>query len=478
MSFCRIKSFHILFLFLAALLSCESSRQGAIENTSAVAGVELWVTTGDKLMLLQPMVNKVHAGVQDGVEVIKVDTAKTFQTMDGFGFSLTGGSAWLLMEKLSPPKRAEILKELFTTDENGIGVSYLRISIGASDLDDHVFSYADISSGDARKDLSKFTLDEDRKYLIPVLKEILSLNPHIKIMGSPWSAPAWMKTNNHVKGGSLRKGSYANYARYFVQYIQEMKKEGITIDAVTIQNEPENPNNTPSMVMTAEEQAEFVKNHLGPAFREADIKTKIVIFDHNCDHPEYPITILNDAEAKQYVEGSAFHLYLGEISALSKVHDAHPDRSIYFTEQWTSGEGKFDGDLLWHTRELIIGAPRNWSRNVLEWNLANDPKFGPHTDDGGCTLCQGALTVDSDSVVRNVSYYIIAHASRFVPAGSVRVGSNKPSGLPNVAYRTPEGKTVLITMNESSEEKAFSVTDGRRNFSTTIPKGSVATIVW
>src|SRR5690606_26373215 len=270
----------------------------------------------------------------------------------------------------------------------------------------------------------------------------------------------------------------SDYARYFVRYIREMEKEGITIDAITIQNEPENPKNTPSMLMTAEEQADFIKNHLGPAFEQAGIKTKIVVFDHNCDNPEYPITILNDADAKKYVDGSAFHMYLGEINAMSKVHEAHPDKHLYFTEQWTSGEGDFDGDLFWHTRELMIGAPRNWSRNVLEWNLAADPNFDPHTDEGGCTICQGALTVDTESVSRNVSYYIIAHGSKFVPDGSVRVDSNIPDGLPNVAYVTLEGKKVLHVLNEGSSEKTFNVEAGEKKFAVTLPKGSVATVVW
>jgi glucosylceramidase len=467
-----------LVVFTTFLVSCESGKQGIKDVSYNAEGVELWLTTGDKNLLLQPVREKITTGLQDGITVINIDTSKTFQTMDGFGFSLTGGSAWLLNEKLSPEKRAEVLKELFTTEGKNIGVSYLRISIGASDLDARVFSYADYSPGKERKDVSGFSLQEDKKHLIPVLKQILALNPKIKIMGSPWSAPAWMKTNNHVKGGSLKKEFYSEYARYFVQYIQEMKNEGVPIDAITLQNEPENPGNTPSMVMTAEEQADFVKNHLGPAFRQAGITTKIVVFDHNCDHPEYPITVLNDAAAKKYIDGSAFHLYLGEINALSKVYEAHPDKNIYFTEQWTSGEGKFDGDLLWHTRHLVIGAPRNWSRNVLEWNLASDPKFDPHTDDGGCTICQGALTVDSDSVTRNVSYYIIAHASKFVPAGSVRVHSDDSAEIPNVVFRTPAGKTVMITVNESNSEKKFAIADGKNNFTTSLPKGSVATLVW
>jgi glucosylceramidase len=369
------------------------------------------------------------------------------------------------------------LKELFSTDGNGIGVSYLRISIGASDLDDEVFSYDDLEKGKTDPTLAKFSLSADDENLIPVLKEILSIAPDIKIMGSPWSAPSWMKTNNSTKGGSLKVEFYDVYSRYLVKYIQEMAKRGITIDAITLQNEPENPNNNPSMVMTAEEQTKFVGSFIGPAFTAFGINTKIVIFDHNCDHPEYPISILDNTRAKRYTDGTAFHLYLGDISALSKVHEAHPDRNIYFTEQWTSGKGDFGGDLNWHIKNLIVGATRNWSRTVLEWNLANDPRFNPHTDDGGCTECLGAITI-GDSLVRNVSYYIIAQASKFVGPGSTRIGSTDMTDLPNVAFVDPAGKKVLIVLNEATEARTFGFRFSNQTASATLPPGSVGTFVW
>jgi glucosylceramidase len=409
--------------------------------------------------------------------VIEIDTTQRFQTIDGFGYALTGGSADLIHQKLNAKQRDKLLRELFLRDDSSIGISYLRVSIGASDLDDHVFSYCDLPKGRTDPELKQFTLDEDREHLIPVLKEIIALSPDIKIMGSPWSAPAWMKTNGLPKGGSLKKEYYEAYARYFVKYIQEMTKEGITIDAITLQNEPENPYNTPSMLMTATEQAMFVKNNLGPAFESAGINTKIVVFDHNCDHPEYPIAIMDDPDAKKYIDGSAFHLYIGEIDALSEVHDAHPDRNLYFTEQWTSGEGKFDGDLRWHTKNLIVGATRNWSRNVLEWNLAADPNFNPHTDDGGCTQCMGAITI-GDSVTRNVSYYIIAHASKFVPPGSLRVHSDIADGLYNVAFASPNGQKILIVVNDNDSPKKFVIRHKGKSAASSLQAGAVATYVW
>ncbi|MEY4929553.1 MAG: hypothetical protein RI909_277 [Bacteroidota bacterium] len=440
--------------------------------------VTWWLTTADQSALLAAQPSITWSDDKTTEPAITLDTTQQFQSIDGFGYALTGGSAMLMNTKLNAAQRSALLKELFLTEGNGIGISYLRVSIGASDLDEFVFSYDDLKKGQTDPTLSKFNLSYDTLHLIPVLKEILALNPKLKIMGSPWSPPVWMKDNNLPKGGSLKPEYYDAYANYFVKYIQALAKEGITIDAITLQNEPENPKNTPSLVMTAEEQALFVKQHLGPAFKANYISTKIIVFDHNCDHPEYPIAILNDADAKPYIDGTAFHMYLGEIDALGKVHDAHPDKNIYFTEQWTSGKGEFGGDLNWHVKNLIIGATRNWSRNVLEWNLAADPNFNPHTGDGGCDICQGALTIGEGSVGRNVSYYIIAHASKFVPMGSSRVTSNLVDGLPNVAFITPEGKKVLIVLNETNEHKTFSIHFNNKTASTNLTAGAVATFVW
>ena len=465
----------VFIIFGLILLSCEKkSSETAGENQI----LEYWLTTGDRSALLQKVTQPfVFDKLTSDLPLIEVDTGQKFQSIDGFGYTFTGGSALLLHQKLDQSKRKELLNELFSTENGGIGVSYLRLSIGASDLDAHTFSYNDLQSGETDPSLTNFSLDEDRKHLIPILKEILAINPELKVMSSPWSAPAWMKTNNSPKGGSLKYEYYSTYADYLVRYVQEMSKEGIAIDAITIQNEPENPNNNPSMVMTAQEQAAFIKMHLGPAFAREKIKTKIVIFDHNCDHPEYPISILNDADAKKYIDGSAFHLYLGDISALSLVRNAHPDRNIYFTEQWTSSEGKFDGDLRWHVRNLIVGATRNWSRTVLEWNLAADPQQNPHTDNGGCTKCLGALTI-GNSVIRNVSYYIVAHASKFVSPGSVRIASTLSDNIPNVGFITPEGRRVLIVLNDSEEDKQFVISFDGRHTSVSLMASSVGTFVW
>jgi glucosylceramidase len=473
-----IRVIQILFVLLL-FISCTWTHESSKKNTPGmgIRPVKRWITTGDRSILFDSTSPYESEKADANDHNIEIDTAKRFQKMQGFGFSLTGGSAWVINNKLSEKDRAKLLTELFTTDSNNIGISYLRISIGSSDLDDHVFSYDDLPGGQTDVSLTKFSLDEDRKNLIPLLKEIIKINPEIQIMGSPWSAPSWMKSNGKVKGGSLKKEYYEVYANYLVKYIENMESDGINIHAITIQNEPENPKNTPSMLMSAGEQLEFIKKFLGPAFEREKLDTKIIIFDHNCDHPEYPIEILNDPDSRKYIDGSAFHMYVGDVGAMTTVHNAHPDKSIYFTEQWTSGEGSFKDDLFWHIRNLIIGAPRNWSTNILEWNLSSDPDFKPHTEDGGCDICQGALTI-GESVIRNVSYYIIAHASKFVRPGSFRVESSFFEDLPNVAFITPSGNVVLIVLNDSNKKIPFTIRQNTHSVTTSLPPGSVGTYVW
>jgi len=450
---------------------------GSVPKDSSKPEGTLWLTSPESNVLFQPqrfIFNGKNKISQD--PTILVDPGQTYQSIDGFGNCLTGGSATLL-HRMDAGSRAALLKELFATDGNNIGISYLRISIGASDLDDRVFSYDDLPAGDTDNLLSRFSLDADKTDLIPVLKEILAINPAIKILGSPWSAPTWMKTNNNSKGGSLKKECFDAYARYFVKYLAGMKAEGITIDAITIQNEPLHPGNTPSMYMVAQDQALFIKQSLGPAFKAANLKTKIIVYDHNADRPDYPLTILNDPEAAQYVDGSAFHLYGGKIEALTVVHNAHPDKNLYFTEQWVGAPGNLKEDLAWHVRTLIIGGTRNWCRNVLEWNLAADPGNNPHTI-GGCTECLGMITINGNVVTRNPAYYILAHAAKQVRPGSVRIGSNTSDTLPNVAFTTPEGKKVLIVQNNSGGTKKFNIQCEHQTATASLDKGAVGTFVW
>jgi glucosylceramidase len=476
----------IILLSAGIFYSCKKDSRAAAEtpgqDTQTVARaanevVNAWVTTSDRSKQLEAQTSfNFAADAGTNATTVTVDENTTYQGIDGFGFTLTGGSAGLLNGLGG--NQAAVLNELFGTANGQIGISYLRISIGASDLSASDFTYNQ-TSGDVN--MNNFSISQENQDLIPILKKILAINPSIKILACPWTAPTWMKVNttgnNGYTGGSLNTAYYDAYARYFVKYIQAMQAQGIPIDAVTPQNEPLNPYNNPSMVMQANEQANFIKNNLGPQLRGTGLNTKIIAYDHNTDRIDYPEAVLADAGANPYVDGSAFHLYSGSIGALTDVHNAYPNKNIYFTEQWVGAPSNFGGDLSWHVNTLIIGATRNWSRNVLEWNLAADPNNNPHTP-GGCSTCLGGITVSGTSITRNVGYYIIGHAARFVRPGAVRISSNLSGSIQNVAFKNSDGSKVLVALNNGSSAVSFKVKWGAESFTYSLAAGAVATFKW
>lgn len=435
-----MKRILLAFCKLAFLFSCSKEEQVPAQTTPSLdfSNAEFYQSLPKQKSFFQK-IDKPEANGSGDLLVVNPDL--TFQTIDGFGLALTGGSAQV-MYRLEPVKRAALLQELFGKN----GMTVLRISVGASDLDSTVFSYED--------EPGTFSLAKSKPDLIPLLKEILAINPAIKIMASPWSAPIWMKDNYSSRGGSLMEKYYVTYAEYLAKYIQEMAKEGIPIWSLTPQNEPLNPGNNPSMYMSALMQGTFVAKALGPVFKKQGIQTKIVIYDHNCDHPEYAIELLNVPEVRKYVNGSAFHLYRGDISAMSQVKRAHPDKDLYFTEQWTSAKGDFASDFMWHMKNVIIGSVNNHAKAVIEWNLATDPTYGPHTP-GGCSECLGALTIGGQEITRNQSYYIIMQAAKFIPPGSIRIGISAPLGIQAAAFKRPDGKIVLLVQNEGAKKSIF-----------------------
>ena len=476
-----VRRFYVMLICFAALFCfgvCKKDTGTGNPNPvtpPSTNDMDYWLTKSDQTVLLQKQPGTRSFGSPtNAFPTLEVDSSLRYQTIDGFGYTLTGGSAYLINHMGAADKSA-LLNELFGTGTDAIGISYLRISIGASDLNASVFSYDDMPAGQTDTTLANFSLSQDTLDLIPVLKQILAINPRIKLLGSPWSAPVWMKDNGSTVGGTLQSRYFPVYARYFVKYVRQMQLNGIPVDAITIQNEPQNPGNNPSLVLSALQEADFIKNQLGPAFQAAGITTKIIAWDHNCDNPVYPITILNDAGARPFINGSAFHLYAGDISALSTVHNAYPDKDLYFTEQWTSSTGTFDGDLIWHIKNVIIGSMRNWSRTALEWNLAGDPNYQPHTP-GGCSQCKGAITI-SGTASRNVSYYIIAQVSKFIPPGSVRISSTQATGLSTVAFVRPDGRKILLVLNEGNAVN-FNILYKGRSVVANMPANAAATFIW
>ncbi|WP_336772420.1 S-layer homology domain-containing protein [Paenibacillus sp. MMO-58] len=456
----------------------------ALPAVSAAAGdpVNVWMTTGDKSNLIakQPDVAFETNGAPAEL-TIDVDENTKYQTIDGFGGALTDSSAYVISQMDSQAKDV-LMNKLFSREGDGVGFSYMRLPMGASDFATSIYTYDDMPKGETDPNLEHFSVAHDSAYIIPFLKQALQINPDLKIMGTPWSAPGWMKTTDSSVKGKLKEEYYGVYAQYFVKFIEAYEAEGIPIDAITLQNEPHfEPADYPGMRMEPEDQAKFVKDYLGPAFEEAKIDTKIVVWDHNWSEPDYPIEVLNDPDAKKYIAGSAFHGYSGNVTAQSLVHDQHPDKDIYFTES-SGGEfaPDFAGNVQWDTQNLIIGATRNWARTSLKWNIALDENHGPYV--GGCSDCRGIVTVNSgtDEVKYNEEFYAFGQASKFVLPGAQRIKSNTfgAGSIEDVAFVNKDGSKVLVALNSSKQPKDFKVRWGSKSFAYTLPAGAVASFVW
>ncbi|WP_129752008.1 glycoside hydrolase family 30 protein [Flavobacterium beibuense] len=479
----------LLLLSLVGMFwSCSDNEDGPVtppppaqNNGNVIGSANVWVTNGSKEKLLsgQPSLNIYDNNATDYPSV-SVDFSQQYQEIDGFGAALTGSSAYVISQMNATQKEA-LLKDLFSEQE-GIGLSYLRLTIGASDFSLQDFTYDDIPAGSTDPNLEQFSIAEDEAHVIPVLQSVLGYAPGIKIVSSPWSAPAWMKDSGSLGGGSLDPQWYGAYGDYFVKYINAYANHGITIDAVTPQNEPlHETGGYPTMGMTATEQAEFIKSSLGPKFQQAGLATKIIAYDHNFDQASYPMNVLGDPEATQYIDGSAFHAYGGDVSAMNQVHAAFPDKNLYFTEvsggEWSTD---FSSNLKWNIGNIFIGTTRNWSKNALLWNLALNSNHGP--TNGGCTDCRGVVTVSSSGqVTKNVEYYCLAHFSKFVRPGAKRVNSSNfdnSLNIRNVAFINTDGSKVMVLLNESSQNRTVSIVVGETKINYSVEANSVATIVW
>ena len=411
---------------------------------------------------------------------ITVNDAVRYQRVEGFGASLTDSSAWLLANKLTTAQRNEWLERLFDP-QKGIGLSLLRQPMGSSDFSLEDYTYDDVPAGESDPELKHFSIEKDQAYILPVLKEILAVNPNVRVIATPWSAPAWMKSSQSLIKGSLNPEAYPALANYFVNFVKAYLEAGVPIFAVMPQNEPLNiPADYPGLGMTPAEQADFVSTALGPAFHAAGLRTKIFIFDHNWNLMHFPIEVLSDPKTAAYVSGIATHCYGGNVAAQVELHERFPHLPIWMTE--CSGGDWQKGNLLVEQARLIIHSMRNWSQTVILWNLALDQNHQPHL--GGCTDCRGVLTVRREDaaseVVPTADFTALALASKFVRRGAERIASNTfgPDSLEDVAFQNSDGSLVLLVLNSSSKPVAFNIAWGGKYAVYTLNGDSAATFVW
>lgn len=439
---------------------------------------EIWLTTSDRQALMAPQAGAVFTQErQPGLPVVLVADGMAYQTVEGFGASMTDSAAYLIHQRVPAEKRQEVMEELFDF-RKGIGVSFLRNPMGASDLARFHYSYNELPPGQTDMRLERFSIEHDRRDILPLLKQALRINPLIRMMGSPWSAPGWMKTSGSMIGGSLKKEAYPAFALYFRKYVEAYGAEGVPVHYISMQNEPLYvPKDYPGMSVTAAEQTEFLKNHLLPELDAARLSVRVLVYDHNWDRPDYPMAVLADKviAGSPRVAGTAWHWYGGTPGAMTLVHQFDPKRGQYVTE--ASG-GTWIEDQVKADFEAIIHSVRNYARAFVKWGLALDEKRGPNA--GGCNTCTGLIEVNGQTgeVKKTIDYYTLGHFSKFVGPGAVRVHSTNAPGVITAAFVNRDRSRVLVAFNETKLEKRFQVEWRGRWMEMALPPLGGATVVW
>jgi glucosylceramidase len=496
----------------ASPAAASSSSTAASSTARPTAGVgptaRVWATTADGTDKLTPLAPATFSAAPPdapgSAPVVVVDPTLTYQRMQGFGAAITDASASVLYT-LDPAQRAQVMTSLFSPAA-GDGLDYLRQPIGGTDMvATGPYTYDDLPAGQTDYAMRHFSVAHDQAQILPLLRQAERLNPHLQVIASPWSPPAWMKTGDSLIGGRLidSPAIYRAYARYLLKFIQAYQADGVAVNAITVQNEPQNrnPSGYPGTDMPSAQEAAVIED-LGPMLRAAGLHTEIFAYDHNwTEHPndiagtppdetadinDYPEQVMSSPAAK-WVSGVAFHCYYGDPSAMTAFHQKYPREQIFETEcsgsESANPANTFSDTLQWHARNLEIGSPLNWSGTVINWDLALNADNGPHV--GGCGTCTGVVTVGSDGAVTyNAEYYALGQLARFVQPGAVRIASTSfgttgwNGQIMDVAFRDPDGSTVLVTHNEASGPMQFAVREGDQQFSYTLPAQSIVTFAW
>jgi glucosylceramidase len=472
---------HPAVLALALAVALAGSLAAVITTLlSTETLVHVWETTGDRTKLLSPLPGtRFGAGNARTATSIVVDDEHHYQQMAGFGAAITDSSAYVLTHDMSRAQRAAVMTELFDP-VHGIGLNYLREPIGATDFSTADYTEDDAPAGQTDPTLAHFSIAHDLQDMIPVLKQALAINPKIQIVATPWSAPAWMKTNKWLIGGTLDPAYLGAYAHYLVKFVQAYAAHGIRISAVTMQNEPDSsPSGYPGMALSAVQEADLAPV-LGQDLAAAGLHTKILGFDSDWSDASYALNLLDSPTASRYLAGTAFHCYEGEPDAQLSVEEAVPAKGIYETEcSAYDAYPKFDSDLVNDTRTLVIDSIRDWSKTVLLWNLVLNQRFGP--TNGGCADCIPNVTINSSTGVAtyNVGHYVLGQVSRFVKPGAYRIASTSPAaGLDTVAFQNPDGGVVLLVLNSAGSGQNVTIRWDGQSFTEAIPATSVQTLTW
>jgi len=476
----RVSAPVLVGLFLLGCGGAGPTQSSAIDP--GTAAVQTWLTLTDQSKLLALQTGTSFAPAMAALPLnIEVDPGQRYQEIVGFGANITDASAWLIQNRMNAQQRSALMADLFGKAP-GIGLSFTRLTIGASDFSLRHYSLDDVAPGQTDYPLASFSIDPMRADVLPVLKSALAINPQLRVMASPWSAPAWMKSSDSLIKGTLRPEAYGAFAAYLNKFVDALQAEGVPMFALTLQNEPHfEPLDYPGMRLDPAMRANLISQNLGPLLAKRTAPVRILDWDHNWDEPQSPLQVLADDKARPYVAGVAWHCYGGDVAAQTLVHDAYPDKETYFTE-CSGGDWKpnWPETLPWYMRNLIIGTTRGWAKGVLLWNIALDENHGPHA--GGCTDCRGVVTINSQTgaVTRNFDYYALAHVSRFVRQGARRVESSTGlDGLESVAFQNSDDNSIaLVVVNSAVAERRFSVGFGGQRFAYTLPAASVATFVW
>lgn len=472
---------HSTFILVCAVLFMQTL-------SASSQNAKVYTTSGNSSKLLEESSATVaNTSMTTGALLLK--PTEKIQRMDGFGFAITYSSCYNLLKMSAADRNAFLTKTYSETD--GYGVSYARISIGCNDFSSTEYTLCDATG------LKNFRLYTDEtNYVIPILKEILAINPKVKIIAAPWTCPRWMKVDDITTmnsysswtGGHINPNYYQDYADYFIKFINAFKDNGISIYAVSPQNEPLNAYNCASTYIPAKEEAAFVKV-LAATFKSNNVSTKIYVYDHNYDKFTYPIEVYNTLgssyEGSEYVVGSAFHDYGGDNSVFNSMHAQFPDKDLIFSESslgtWNDGHN-LSTRLIDDMQNITLGTVNKYCNAVIVWNLMLDDKMGPNLD-GGCQTCYGAVDISSSdyqTISCNSHYYIICHMSSVVSPDAVCIKTNNYSatGLTYSAFLNPDGTVSVVLLNDASGSMTVPLSDGIHRLSVTLPGRSVVSCKW